>query len=131
MGGTNFILGEKGMAILRLLIDEAYIVPTKTISANEIFDSLADALNLSKPSIYRIVQQLSANELLKEGLRSGRTKRYYVTMKGVGQFVDYTTMGIEEKERLVLAYMKTRDVGKEVPSWADIYDEVQAHYNGQ
>ncbi len=125
----NVQLNEKGMTIIKMLIDETYIFPSKAITANEIFDLVSDTVELAQSSVNRIIKQLVDNDFIQEGLRAGRKKKYYVSHKGIEYYVDYATIGIDKKEQLVLAYMQTLESGKK--SWADFYDEVQARYAQQ
>lgn len=133
MSDKNVTLKATDMMVMKIFMQNAFILPNKTISMKELIELIngSDEIEyMAKSTVYNSVKYLLEAGYLKEGVKLGKARKFHLTALGAEKYSEYVQTSIEEKEKLVLAYTKAKEPDAE-PDWAELYNEVQKHYFGQ
>lgn len=128
---------QNDMAVLKYLLDNSYVLPTKTISIDQLASSLVvkvvgddgehEEKKLAKATIYKIVKKLSSEGYLKQGSKVNNSNRFYVSTQGAELYTSFKKLDIEEKAALVKAYAQVIDPDGDC-DWEQLFEQVKSYY---
>ncbi len=133
--GMKITVTQNDMAVLRYLLDNSYVLPSKTISIDQIANSLEVLIDnesnekkkLAKATVYKIVKKLFNEGYLKQGSKVNNSNRFYVSTQGAELYTSFKTLNIEEKAALVKAYAQAINPDSDC-SWEQLFEQVKSYY---
>lgn len=104
-------LKETDVVVIKTLLKHEHILPINTISIDEMVELVANdsdeqKVTIAKPTMYKMVNRLLELGYLKEGLKSGRNRKFYVSPEGAKVCAEYHKVSDSDKEALILSWGK-------------------------
>lgn len=115
-------LNQSDIATMRYLLDNEHILANNVVTVDDVATRNKD--ELSKATLYKVFKKLEELGYVKQGVRRGNSKTFFITLDGANAVKELVSTPIEIKEELVRAYNDITINKDKQPSWHDMFEEV-------
>ena len=116
------VLNQSDITTMRYLLDNEHILPNNVVTIDDVATKNEDGL--SKATLYKVFKKLEKLGYIKQGVRRGNSKTFFITLNGANALKELMSTPIEVKEELIRAYTDITINKDKQPNWHDMFEEV-------